>query len=84
VGEGGSGSAGGAAGHTDIDGYDVTLWCTVHPHAQLVALPIIPRLIDAHLKYARDFYKKHGVSVFRRMVGLRARAGARERVRRRP
>ena len=49
----------------------------VHPHSQLVALPLIPRLIEAQLKHARDYYVKHGASVFKMMLREELAAGAR-------
>jgi galactose-1-phosphate uridylyltransferase len=49
----------------------------VHPHSQIVALPLIPRLVETQLKHARDYYVKHGASVFKMMLREELAAGAR-------
>ena len=40
----------------------------VHPHCQIVALPIVPDNVLSRTRYAHSFYEKHGVSAFKQMA----------------
>jgi len=49
----------------------------IHPHSQLIALPLIPRQVSAQLHTARDFYVQHGKSAFANMARQELDAGTR-------
>jgi len=40
----------------------------VHPHSQIVALPIVPQQVESHQQRARDYYTSRGHSVFHGMI----------------
>ncbi|EKX49463.1 hypothetical protein GUITHDRAFT_104991 [Guillardia theta CCMP2712] len=49
----------------------------LHPHSQIVALPVIPRQVEVQMKVCEEFYTKHGKSVFVQMAEEELEAGER-------
>jgi len=49
----------------------------VHPHSQILALPIIPRDVKIRVEEAFKYYSDHGVCVFCRMINDEMKSGER-------